>query len=134
MQKIGIAYTMYFNEKYHRSGSLFQGKFKSVHIDSNEYLLYLSTYVNKNNFTHGSKNDRWPYSSWLDYANDVSGDPISTFIPTGFCRDWISTYYTCDKSIVLDQFGGNVEAYKKFVSMNAEHLKNKKMLERYLLE
>jgi putative transposase len=134
MQKIGIAYTMYFNEKYHRSGSLFQGRFKAVHIDSNEYLLYLSVYVSTNNFIHGGKNSKWPYSSWLDYASDVSRNTISTFIPTGFCRDWISAYYTCDKSIVMDQFGGSVEEYKKFAEMNAEHLKNKKMLGKYLLE
>jgi len=50
MQKIGTSYTMYFNQKYKRSGSLFQGTFKSVHIDPDDYLLYLSAYVNKNNF------------------------------------------------------------------------------------
>jgi len=134
MQKIGIAYTMYFNEKYQRSGSLFQGKFKAVHIETNEYLLYLSVYVNKNNFVHGGKNDKWPYSSWLDYINDVCRNPISTFIPTGFCRDWISAYYTCDKGVILDQFNGSVAEYKKFAEMNAEYLKKKKMLAKYLLE
>jgi len=46
MHKLGTSYTMYFNKKLKRSGSLFQGKFKSIHIDSNEYLLYLSAYVN----------------------------------------------------------------------------------------
>ena len=53
MQKLGTSYTMYFNKKYKRSGSLFQGKFKSIHIDSNEYLLHLSAYINQNNFIHG---------------------------------------------------------------------------------
>ena len=134
MHKIGVAHTMYFNEKYDRSGSLFQGKFKAVHIDSNEYLLYLSAYVNKNNFIHGGTNDRWPYSSWLDYVGDVGRDTVSTFAPTGLCRDWISTYYTCEKGIVLGQFDGSVEEYKKFVEMNAKHLKEKKMLAKYLLE
>ncbi len=134
MHKIGVAHTMYFNEKYNRSGSLFQGKFKAVHINSNEYLLYLSAYVNKNNFIHGGTNERWPYSSWLDYINGVGRDTVSTFTPTGFCRDWISTYYTCEKDIILDQFGRSAEEYKKFVEMNADYLKKKKMLVAYLLE
>ena len=49
MQRLGTGYTMYFNEKDKRSGSLFQGKFKSKHIHSNEYLLRVSAYVNLNN-------------------------------------------------------------------------------------
>ena len=97
-----------------------------MHIDSNEYLLYLSVYVNKNNFVHGGKNNKWPYSSWLDYVDDVCRNPTSTFIPTGFCRDWISAYYTCDKNIILDQFNGSATEYKKFVEMNAEYLKRRK--------
>ena len=48
MQKIGTGYTNYFNKRYERSGALFQGKFKSIHIDSNEYLLHLSVYVFEN--------------------------------------------------------------------------------------
>jgi len=48
MLKLSSGYSSYFNKKNKRSGSLFQGRFKAVHIDSNEYLLYLSAYVNKN--------------------------------------------------------------------------------------
>ena len=39
---------MYFNNKIERSGSLFQGVFKSVHVDKNEYLKYLITYIHVN--------------------------------------------------------------------------------------
>jgi len=53
MHKLGTSYSMYFNKKQKRNGSLFQGKFKSIHIDSNEYLLYLSAYVNQKHFIHG---------------------------------------------------------------------------------
>ena len=54
MQKLGTGYTKYFNNKNSRSGSLFQDKFKSKHIDNNEYLLYLSAYVNLNDKVHGT--------------------------------------------------------------------------------
>lgn len=48
MQKLGIGYTNYFNLKYERSGVLFQGKFKAVLIDRDEYLNYLIQYIYMN--------------------------------------------------------------------------------------
>ena len=55
MKRLGGGYTSYFNERYGRSGCLFQGKFKRVHVASNEQLLYLAAYVNLNNEVHSSK-------------------------------------------------------------------------------
>ena len=54
MKRLLGGYTWYFNNRNKRSGSLFQGKFKSTHIDTNEYLLYASAYVLLN---HRHKND-----------------------------------------------------------------------------
>jgi putative transposase len=48
MQKITTGYTMFFNKKYERSGALFQGKFKAKHIDKDEYLKYLISYIHLN--------------------------------------------------------------------------------------
>lgn len=45
MQKLATAYVMYFNKKYNRTGSLFEGKFKSEHIDSDQYLKYIFSYI-----------------------------------------------------------------------------------------
>ena len=39
---------MYFNKKYDRTGSLFEGKFKSQHANSDEYLKYLFSYIHLN--------------------------------------------------------------------------------------
>ena len=52
IQRLGTGYTKYFNNKHKRNGVLFQGKFKSVHVDSNEYLLHLSIYINLNEHAH----------------------------------------------------------------------------------
>ena len=67
MQRLGTGYTKYFNNKYDRTGALFQGKFKAVHIDSNPYLLHVSAYVNLNNRVHqlGSSTSK---SSWDEYV------------------------------------------------------------------
>lgn len=114
LHKIGISHTKYYNRKNKRSGSLFQGVFKSVHIDSNEYLLYLSAYVNKNNFIHGyNKKNNWPYSSLPDYLGKRNDKLVK-------------------KYIILGQFK-DVEEYKDFMYKNALYMKEKK-LEGYLIE
>jgi putative transposase len=48
MRKVMTGYSMYFNKKHNRNGNLFQGKFKSEHIDKEEYLKYLFSYIHLN--------------------------------------------------------------------------------------
>ena len=39
---------MYFNQKYERTGTLFEGKFKARHANNDEYLKYLYSYIHLN--------------------------------------------------------------------------------------
>jgi len=48
MRKLATGYSMYFNKKHHRTGSLFEGKFKSEHVDNDNYLKYLFSYIHLN--------------------------------------------------------------------------------------
>jgi len=48
MHKIGTAYVKYLNAKYERTGSLFEGKFKSVHITNDNQARYLFSYIHLN--------------------------------------------------------------------------------------
>lgn len=48
MRKLSTAYAMYFNKKYNRTGSLFEGKFKSKHISKDNYFHYLFSYIHLN--------------------------------------------------------------------------------------
>jgi putative transposase len=48
MKKLSTAYTMYFNSKYKRTGSLFQGRFKAKHANDDRYLQYLFSYIHLN--------------------------------------------------------------------------------------
>ena len=84
MQKLGTAYTMYFNSKNERSGNLFQGKFKAKHVNDDVYLQYLLSYIHLNpikliqsdwkekginNLKVAKKHlEQYTYSSFLDYA------------------------------------------------------------------
>lgn len=86
IQKLSTAYAMYFNKKYSRSGSLFEGKFKSQHIDNDRYLKYLFSYIHLNPIKLIQKDwkekgiinkkevleylNKYPYSSFMDYMGD----------------------------------------------------------------
>lgn len=48
MNSVGTRYTGYFNRKYKRIGSLFQDVYKAVLVESDEQLLYLSSYIHRN--------------------------------------------------------------------------------------
>lgn len=122
MHRLGTGYTMYFNEKEKRSGALFQGRFKSVHVDTNEYLLHLSAYVNLNNKVHqlGGSTSKLvgSRSSWGEYVDKNIGG-------------------VCEKKIILDQFN-NINEYKKFSLSSLEMIRRRKEdmkdLEKFLLE
>lgn len=42
------AYTMYFNKKYKRVGTLFQGVFRASRISNEPYLIHISRYIHLN--------------------------------------------------------------------------------------
>lgn len=48
IRKLSTAYAMYFNKKYERTGSLFEGKFKSKHVGEDNYFNYLFSYIHLN--------------------------------------------------------------------------------------
>jgi len=48
MRKLNMGYTKYFNEKYDRSGALWQGKYKSVHIQQDAHFMYIPHYIHLN--------------------------------------------------------------------------------------
>ncbi|MEG7522289.1 MAG: transposase [Chromatiales bacterium] len=48
MQLIGRHYVRYFNHAYKRSGTLWEGRFKSCVIDAEDYLLICQRYIELN--------------------------------------------------------------------------------------
>ncbi|MEA1929312.1 MAG: transposase [Patescibacteria group bacterium] len=115
MQRLGTGYSLYFNTKYRRSGSLFQGKFKATLIDINEYLLHLSSYVNLNYKAHqlGGSSSKLVRSSWEEYVNPNFSKPL------------------CEKNIVLSQFSDTKE-YTDFANSALTHTLDRKKQEKEL--
>ena len=66
MRSLMTRYSMYFNKKYDRVGSLFQGRYKAVLVENEEYLLHLSRYIHLNPAEY-TKNLAGAYSSYADY-------------------------------------------------------------------
>ncbi len=48
MQSLSTRYSMYFNKKYQRVGSLFQDRYKAILVKEEAYLLHLSRYIHLN--------------------------------------------------------------------------------------
>ena len=70
LQRIENAFTKYFNISRERSGYLFQGPYQSVHVKTNDHLLYLSAYIHRNPHELDGWNNReqkYFWSSFQDY-------------------------------------------------------------------
>ena len=106
MQRLGNGYTKYFNNRHKRSGVLFQGKFKSKYIDSNEYLLHLSAYINGNDKL-GHPMSKLSKSSLKEFLGEAVGKKL------------------CNTEIILKQFK-NKKEYEKFVLSSLEDIELRK--------
>ncbi len=53
IRKICTAYSMYFNKRYKRNGTLFEGRYRAVIVETNEQLLHLSRYIHLNSHLAG---------------------------------------------------------------------------------
>lgn len=80
MRGIMTAYSRYFNTKYHRSGSLFETRYKASRISSDEYLLHVSRYIHLN--PEDWRN--FPYSSIRQYQDEELVDWLNTEKILGF--------------------------------------------------
>lgn len=84
MKRVLGGYTSYFNEKYKRSGVLFQGRYKRVHVDSEEYYQYLFAYVNENHYVHSFQREHDViYSSAVHYSKESLSKVIGSDVNIG---------------------------------------------------
>jgi len=101
MRHINGAYTTYFNIKRKRSGHLFQGRYKAILVEFDEYALELSRYIHLNPVRVGMVARPEEYR-WSSYNN---------FIGQGSAPTWLKL------ETILDYFGKKKkEAMKKYRS------------------
>ena len=106
MQRVLTAYSKYYNTKYEKSGHVFQGPYRAIHISDDPQLKYLSAYIHRNPrelVGWLNKVDKYQWSSYQDYIGENRwGDLL---VP----------------DIVLGQFK-NKERYHEFVKMSTAKL------------
>lgn len=66
MQSVGRTYVQYFNKTYHRSGSLWEGRYKTTYVDTERYLFECYRYIELNPVRANLVDvpEEYPYSSY----------------------------------------------------------------------
>ena len=77
MQSLGRYYVQYFNDQYKRTGTLWEGRYKSTLLDSETYLLTCYRYIEMNPVRAGMVDHPSDYP-WSSYACNAAGkaDPM----------------------------------------------------------
>jgi putative transposase len=74
MQWVGRHYVPYFNHKYERAGTLWQGRYKATVIDSERYFMTCCRYIELNPVRAGMVASPAEYA-WSSYAHHVGRTP-----------------------------------------------------------
>ena len=72
LQSVGRRYVQYFNYTYERTGTLWEGRYKSTVIDSDRYLLTCMRYIELNPVRAGMMKHPREYP-WSSYAANADG-------------------------------------------------------------
>ncbi len=103
MRHINGAYTIYFNIKRKRAGHLFQGRFKAILVEADEYATELSRYIHLNPVRAGivARPEEYLWSSYRNYIGQAK------------TPEWLKTDF------ILGYFGksdaGAKKKYRAFV-------------------
>jgi len=101
------SYTRYFNTKYDRVGTIFQGRYKNVIIENSEQLMHLSRYIHLNPFIGRivQKPEQYIWSSYQLYLKN-------------------KTNRLCDPSMVLELFDSSPQKYQELVDDYSEYARS----------
>ncbi len=105
---INVCYAAYFNRRRRRSGHLFQGRFKAVVIDADEYLKHLSRYIHLNPIRAGMV-DRckdYPWSSYPVFGGYVKA---REWLET----DWLLSLFDKSRKIAMERYREFVESVQR---------------------
>ena len=98
MQHINTSYTVYYNVKRKRCGHVFQGRYKSIVVEADSYLLELTRYIHLNPVRAkiAGSPEKYPWSSYHEYIKKTNKGIV-------------------DKSQLKRYFKLSDDKYKKFV-------------------
>ena len=112
MQWFGVTYTNRFNSLNSHSGHLFQGRFKSMIVQNDAYLLRLSYYIHRNP-VRASMVERLAEYRWSSYANYAYGKKEP---------DWLNT------EVLLSQFVNVEDPHRAYRQAAQKYSKEEHLL------
>jgi len=134
MRKLGDGYTKGLNAKYGRSGYLFQGPFKDVHIENDSYLTHLICYA------HANPLDIWKPDWKEKRLNETEKEESLKFLGkyrwSSHLDYWgIKNFPSLISTEFLFKFFGGPVGYKKFFTDWLKQYENNiKFIQKILLE
>jgi DNA-binding CsgD family transcriptional regulator len=116
MRHFNISYTSHFNRRHNRVGNLFQGRYKSVLVDKDNYLSAVSKYIHLNPVKlRGFKTK--PANEQMKYLLGYKWSSLPGFLNLERRYDFI------EYGFVLEQFGGDSRSgRKKYMAQLEEDL------------
>jgi len=101
MKRLGVSFVLYYNQKYNTTGHLFQDRFKSEKVESDEYLLTVIRYIHQNPVKAGMVKlaEDWKWSSCSSYYSDKS-EPVEVLLDS----DLILGLFSIDKRQAMAKF------------------------------
>jgi putative transposase len=105
VRHINGAYTVYFNKRHHRFGHLFQGRYKAILVDADEYAGELSRYIHLNPVRAGIANlpEGYHWTSYLYYIGKRK-------VPGWQTTDWLLRYFGKTTAKAQKEYRAFVEA------------------------
>lgn len=89
LQRLFNSYTQAFNKQQGRSGTLFEGRPKSVLVDTDAYVIHVCRYIHLNPVEAGlvAHPGDWPYSNYLEWVGKRKG----TLVDHAFVQQYFPT-------------------------------------------
>jgi putative transposase len=105
LQKVFTAYSQWFNLRHQRQGSLFEGRYKAVLIETDEQLIHTSRYIHRNPHKNNPCLEKYPYSSLSYYLDRQKPKPawlhthriLDYFSPTNHEVKYANFVYEVDE-------------------------------------
>ncbi|WP_242661335.1 transposase [Alkaliphilus metalliredigens] len=100
MKRMGVSFVGYYHQKYDTTGHLFQDRFRSENVESDEYLITVIRYIHQNPVKVGlvRKAQEWKWSSCSGYYGKIS-------YPQGLLdSELILGLFAVDKEISIKRF------------------------------
>ena len=110
MNSLATRYTMYFNRKYNRVGSLYQDVYKAILISSEAHFLHLSRYIHKQALKLNNQPCSYPEYIGLRKTSWINPDEILSFFsktnPSSTYENFVMQPEESEKlkNIVLEEY------------------------------